>query len=104
MHVLGAHFHYRQFGESILIVKTQRSPSIDVVDDWLSLSISCVCKLHHADYMSSAVEAVEKVLLKLLPTINGFGFKIDVPVKSVFFESSDELFHQQIFLRISSFT
>ncbi|TYK11599.1 uncharacterized protein E5676_scaffold263G00430 [Cucumis melo var. makuwa] len=101
MHALGAHFHCRQFNEIILTVKTQSSPSVDVVDDWLSLLLSYVCKLHHVDYTSSVVETVEKVPLKLLPTINGFGFKFGLPVEGVSFESSDELFEAS---RTSNFT
>ncbi|TYK04339.1 hypothetical protein E5676_scaffold675G00020 [Cucumis melo var. makuwa] len=88
----------------ILTVKTQSSPSVDVGNVWLSLSLSCVCKLHHVDYIPSAVETVEKVPLKLIPIINGFGIKIALPVKGVFFESSEELFDQQISSRTSSFT
>ena len=76
MHTLSAHLHCKQFGESILTVKTQSSPSIDVVNDWLSFSLACVCKLHHADDMSSTVEAVEKVPLKLLPISMDSGLKL----------------------------
>ncbi|KAA0041833.1 uncharacterized protein E5676_scaffold83G00230 [Cucumis melo var. makuwa] len=104
MHALDAHLHCRLFDELILTVKTQSSSSANVVNDWLSLSLSCICKLHHADDMSSAVEAVEKVPLKLLPTINGFGFKIGVPVEGIFFKSLDKLFYQQIPSCTSSFT
>ena len=46
--------------------------------------------------MSSAVETVEKVLLKLFPTINGFRFQVGVPVEDISFESSNKLFYQQI--------
>ena len=50
------------------------------------------------------VEAIEKVPLKLLPTINGFRFKVGVPVEGVSFEISDELFDQQISSHTTSFT
>ncbi|KAA0050092.1 uncharacterized protein E6C27_scaffold675G00860 [Cucumis melo var. makuwa] len=60
--------------------------------------------LHHADDTPSAVEAVEKVPLKLLPTITGFEFQVGVPVEGVSFESSDELFYQQIPSYTNSFT
>ncbi|KAA0039120.1 hypothetical protein E5676_scaffold322G00650 [Cucumis melo var. makuwa] len=62
MHALGAHLHCRKFDKSILIIKTQSSPSVDVVDDWLSILLSSVCKLHHADDTPSVVKAIEKVL------------------------------------------
>ena len=72
MHALGAHLHCREFSESILTIKTQSSPSVNVVDDWIFLSFSCVCKLHHADDMPSAIKAVEKLYFQLLSAINYF--------------------------------
>ncbi|KAA0036870.1 uncharacterized protein E5676_scaffold110G002440 [Cucumis melo var. makuwa] len=104
MHPLDAHLLYRQFSELILVVKTQSSPSVDVVDDWLFLSFSCICQLHHTDDTLAAVKAIEKVPLKLLPTINGFRLKVGVLVENVSFESLDELFYQQIPSCTSSFT
>ncbi|TYK09798.1 hypothetical protein E5676_scaffold127G00930 [Cucumis melo var. makuwa] len=62
MHVLGAHLHCRQFGESILTVKTQSSPSVDLVDDLLFFSLSCVCKLHHVDDMPRLEKRLRKFL------------------------------------------
>ena len=62
------------------------------------------CQLHHVDDTSGSVQAIEKVPLKLLPTINGFMFQVNVPVEGVSFESLDKLFYQQISSRTSSFT
>lgn len=54
--------------------------------------------------MSSVIEAIEKIPLKLLSTINDFRFKVGLPVEGISFESSDKLFDQQISPRTNSFT
>ena len=62
MHALGAHFYSRQFGDSIFGVKTQSPPSIHVVNDWLSISLFHVSKLHHAYSAFGAIEMIEELL------------------------------------------
>ena len=104
MHALGAHLDYRHFYELVFAIQAQSSPSVYVVDDWLPLSLFAICLLHHADDTLGAVKAIEKVPLKLLPTINGFMFQVDVPFEGVSFQSSNELLYQQISSRTRSFT
>ena len=58
MHTLGAHLYDRKFNESILIIKSHSSPSVDVVDDRLFFSLFCVCKLYHGYSVLGAIEAV----------------------------------------------
>ena len=96
MYVLDAHFCIRQFSESILTVKAQSSPSVDVVDGLLSLSLFCVCKLHHAYDTSGAVESVWELYFQLFPTINHFEVHVFVPFESIPFQALNELPNQLI--------
>ena len=104
MHALDTHLHYRQLCELVFAIKTQSSPSIYAVDDCLRLLLFGICQLHHVDDTLCVVEVIEKISLKVLPTINGFRLKVGVSVESVSFESSNELFYQQISSRTNSFT
>ncbi|KAA0047488.1 uncharacterized protein E5676_scaffold313G00110 [Cucumis melo var. makuwa] len=104
MYALGAHLYYRQFYELVFAIQAQSSPSIYVVNDWLPLPLSGVCQLNHADHTSGAVEAIEKVPLNLLPTINKFKLQVGVPVEGVSFESLDDLFYQKFPSCTSTFT
>ena len=63
MHALDAHLYNRYFKKSIFAIQTQRTPSIDVIDHWLIFLLFSISKLHHAHYVTRAIESVKKLSL-----------------------------------------
>ena len=56
----------------------------------------CVYKFHHAYSTSYDIEAIEKFLLHLFPTINGTRLKVCVPIKGIALKGADKLFDEVV--------
>jgi len=67
--------------------------AVDVVKNRFIFSLFSICYLSHTNSALGAIELVEKLLLYLLPAINGLGQHISMPVERDALQSSDKLFH-----------
>jgi len=63
-----------------------------------------VGQLSHADDSLGIIEPIQKFLLDLLPTVDGFGLHVNIPVTSNTFQHPDEPFYHQIVHRSSIVT
>jgi len=59
--------------------------AVDVVQHWLDLPLFSVGYLSHADGTLGTIEPIQKFLLHLSPTINGFWLKVGIPIKGTAF-------------------
>jgi hypothetical protein len=56
---------------------------MNVVDDTLSLSLTCISDFNHANHTTSVVEAVKKLVFQLLPTIDRARLQVSVAVEGI---------------------
>ena len=69
---------------------------MNVVDDRLFLPLTCIGEFNHANHRTSAVKAVKKLTLQLLPSINRARFQVSVLVKGITFQETNKLFYHEI--------
>ena len=69
---------------------------MNVVDDRLFLPLTCISEFNHANYTTSAVKAVKKLVLQLLLGINRARLQVSVPVKGITFQGTNKLFDHEI--------
>uniref|UniRef100_A0A6N2KY82 Aminotransferase-like plant mobile domain-containing protein n=1 Tax=Salix viminalis TaxID=40686 RepID=A0A6N2KY82_SALVM len=88
----------RQFSLAIpvLAIEAKVSPPMNVVNDRLFLPLTCISEFNHANHTTSAVKAVKKLTLQLLPSINRARLQVSVPVKGITFQGTNELFDHEI--------
>ncbi|KAL0405716.1 UNVERIFIED_CONTAM: hypothetical protein Slati_3885500 [Sesamum latifolium] len=65
MHPLNAHLDGGSFRQSILAIKAQVPPAIDVINGWFFFPLARIFKFNHTDSSLSAIEAIGKFLLQL---------------------------------------
>lgn len=70
---------------------------VDVVCDPFIFLLSCNNNFYHAHCPMSIIEAIEKFLFQLIPTVNGPNFKISVPIKSITTKGANKLLHHLIY-------
>jgi len=46
-------------------------PTINVIDDWLVVSLPCVSQLCYPNCVARVIEVIQELTFHLLPTING---------------------------------
>jgi len=80
----------------VFTLQRESTPIVNVIDDWLLVTLPCVSQLCYTNYMASAIEAIQEITLHLPPPINGLRGKVCIPVRCNYFEGSHELFYQSI--------
>ena len=68
----------------------------NVVDDKLFLPLTCISEFNHANHTTSAVKAVKKLALQLLPSIDQARLQISVPIEGITFQGMNKLFYHEI--------
>jgi len=68
------------------------------MEDKIIFPLFSIYEFCHTNSALSAVESIEKLMLHLFPTIDGFRLQVDVPIESNTFKGSDRLLHQPISL------
>ena len=74
----------------------ESTPTANVIDDWLIVTLPCVSQLCYTNYTTCTTKAIQELTFYLPPAINGLGGKTCIPVKRNSFKGSHELFYQLI--------